>query len=594
MKHSWSLLLLLLASGCPPPPAPDGPPPRAAGGKVVISILSTNDFHGQLDPLPLVFGAQQQGRVLVGGAQALAATVARARAENPHGTVLVDAGDFMQGSLISNHFEGAPVRELFELLRYDAVIIGNHEFDFGPVGPGPPDSPGDRVGALKAWTAKATFPVLTANVTDARGRPVRWPNVKPSVVLERKGVRVGLIGVTTVGTATAAMPAVVQDLRFTPLLSAVQREARRLRAAGVQLVLVVAHAGGLCKSRAAASCQGELFADLVDRLKPGLVDAVIGGHTHRCIWHRRNGVLVTEACSRGRAVGRLRLVLDRASGKLDPEASQALPPLPVCHQVFAGTGRCDPIAAAAGGALVPNPLLGRHRELADRAAALVARYRARVYSMEQRRLAVAARAMSHDRFRSSEVATLVAQALLRAVPGADFAIMNSGGVRANLPAGVLTYRHLFDAMPFDNRVASARLTGAQLRRLIEVGIARSFGIFQLAGLRLTVRCGAPIQVVDLRTAQGAALQPDRHYTVAMTDFLLSGGDGVGPVLQAVPPRDRKVHPLLVRQAIARHMQAADGPLNSEARPVVSPDNPPVVVQGGPCMRRRGAGKYVCR
>ena len=581
--------LALLCGACPPPPVQPHKPDL-----VTLTILSTTDLHGQLDPVLYRTGGV---KLRVGGARALAATVAEERAKNPGGTILVDAGDFMQGTLLSGHHEGAPVRDLFHLLGHDAVTLGNHEFDFGPVGSRSPNlTPGlDNRGALKAWARQARFPVLSANITDHGGRALSWPNVRASVVLIRKGVRIGLIGLTTPATARSAMPAMVHGLRFAPLLATAEGEAARLRRQGAQVVVVVAHAGGECPSRDAGQCTGELFKDLLWRIKPGLVDVVMAGHTHQCIWHRLRGVLVAEACSHGKALGRVELTVDRRTGRVVPGGSRALPPQSVCHDVFARSGDCDAPRGRDPGPLAPNPLLGKHREVVAAAGQIVARYGAGIRHLEQQRLAVVARTMTHDRFASSEVASFFARAMLEAVPGADFAVLNSGGVRARLPAGIITFRHVFEAMPFENRVATARLTGAQVRRLLEIGTARSFGIFQVAGLRLRVRCGDPIRVTSVTTAAGRPLEPGRLYTVALNDYLLTGGDGVGVVMARVPDARKKIHgDLLIREVIARKLRASQGPINRADAPVVSASAPPVVTENGPCRKTRKRRRGLCR
>ncbi len=588
MRSPLLIPFLLLTTACPPKPVhPEKP------DLVTITILSTNDFHGQLDPLLHRAGDK---KLRVGGARALAATVAELRSKNPEGTILVDAGDSMQGTMLSGRHEGAPVRDLFHLLGTDAVAVGNHEFDFGPVGSQSPNLKGglDNRGALKAWARAARFPVLTANITREDGRPWKWPNLHTSVVLTRKGVRVGILGLTTPDTARSAMPAMVHGLRFVPLLAAAEREAARLRSRGAQVVVAVAHAGGECPSRDSGECFGEIFADLLARIKPGLLDVVIAGHTHQCIWHRYRGVLVAEACKRGKAVGRVELTVDRRTGRVVPGSSRALPPRAVCHDVFSGTGDCDQPTGSTGGQVVENPLLVRHRDVVAKAGRLVARYRADLRDAERQKLAVVARTMHHDRFSSSEVASYFAQAMLEAVPGADFAVINSGGVRATLPAGPITRRHVFEAMPFENRLATARLTGTQLRRLLEVGTARGKGIFQVAGLRMRVRCGEPIRVVSVTTAAGQPLVPDRLYMVVLNDYLLTGGDKVGVVLHKVPADRKKIHGDLIREVIARKLKASKGPINTAQAPVFSASDPPVVAEDGPCRKPRKRRRGICR
>src|SRR5215510_1840375 len=157
---------------------------------LTISVVGTNDLHGGI--------AARDGK---GGLALFAgylANVRKARAADGGAVLLVDAGDMFQGSLESNLAEGAPVVEAYNALGYDAVAVGNHDFDYGPAGPASvPRSPADDpFGALKARAAEARYPFLAANVLDAAtGRPVSWPNVRPTAMVEKAGVKIGIVGV---------------------------------------------------------------------------------------------------------------------------------------------------------------------------------------------------------------------------------------------------------------------------------------------------------------------------------------------------------------------------------------------------------------
>jgi len=187
---------------------------------VTISIVGTSDLHGHIAALPWLSG--------------YLANLRAARARGGGAVILLDAGDMFQGTLESNLAEGAPVVADYNVLGYSAAAIGNHEFDFGPVGPAPaPVEPGDDPrGALKARAAEAHFPFLGANIIDRNvGKPVAWPNVKPSTIVEIAGIKVGIVGVTTAGTGRSALPANVAGLAFAPLARTIASEARRLREA---------------------------------------------------------------------------------------------------------------------------------------------------------------------------------------------------------------------------------------------------------------------------------------------------------------------------------------------------------------------------
>jgi 5'-nucleotidase len=582
-SRSLSLLLLLPLAACPRGPVGPGPA-RGEQRNVLITILSTNDLHGQLEPLPRLTEEQPPRVIHVGGAEALAATIGELRGTNPDGVVLLDAGDFMQGSLLSNGFEGAPLRGLFAHLKYDAAAIGNHEFDFGPVGaPDPLPLRGDLLGALKAWARAAPMPLLSANLSDARGHAVRWPGLRPSVIVERRGVRVGVIGLTTPKTAVTTMPVFVRELRFDPLLPVARREARALRAAGAAVVVLLAHVDGSCRSADPGSCRGELF-DLVRQLEPGLVDVVVAGHAHACIRHRVNGVHVLEACSQSEAVGVLELLVDPRARRVvrvvsGPRFRQ------VCAEVFADSGGC---AVDSAGAIGPSPLLARPGPLVNGTRALLAPYRAKIRGRIERVLGHAARALRNRRDGRSEVGALFVRALSASIPGADFALVNAGAIRADLPAGPITFGRLFEAFPFDNRLATVKLTGLQLREVIARILGRAAGIAVISGLRLQLRCadGRPA-LAALSRADGRALEPERSYTLVLNDFLLSGGDGLGPVLDPIPAEYKRVFTdRLVRDEIASYLQRQRRPVNSDADPLVDPADPPVRFEHGPCRRER--------
>src|SRR5258705_13160818 len=198
-----------------------------------------------------------------------------------------------QGTLESNLNEGAAVIRAYNVLGYSAAAIGNHEFDFGPAGPNEtPRAPGDAPrGALKARAREARFPFLAANTIDANtSRPVSWPNVKPSTIVTVRGVKVGLIGVTTVDTPAQTIAANLGGLMFAPLVPAISREAMSLRSQGAVIVVVLAHAGGRCgtfgQPEDLGSC--DQMAEIVTaarQLPSKVVDFIAAGHTAQAKAH---------------------------------------------------------------------------------------------------------------------------------------------------------------------------------------------------------------------------------------------------------------------------------------------------------------------
>jgi 2',3'-cyclic-nucleotide 2'-phosphodiesterase (5'-nucleotidase family) len=147
--------------------------------------------------------------------------------------------------------------------------------------------------------------------------------------------------------------------------------------------------------------------------------------------------------------------------------------------------------------------------------------------------------------------------MLAAVPEADIAMMNAGALRADLPAGEVRRSQLFTVFPFDNRLATVELTGEQVREILDVYHARSRGLMQVAGLRLDVSCSPPFDVRALAMEDGRPIAPDELYTVVISDFLLSGGDGLGKVLDQVPQERKHVHGEgLIRDVVRRYLLRA--------------------------------------
>ena len=241
-----------------------------------------------------------------------------ARRSDGGAVLLIDSGDTFQGDVESNLSEGALVVDAYNAMGYTAEAIGNHDFDFGSVDtPAARQSPGDLRGALKARAAQARYPFLAANLIDeATGRTVEWPNVRPSVLVDAAGIKVGIVGVMTIDALQSTIAANVQGLRIAPLAPAIAANASTLRAAGADIVIVAAHAGGRCERfdqpADLSSCEpeSEIFR-VANSLPRGLVDVIAAGHTHGGLGHQVNGIAIIQPFSRGQSFGRVDLVLDR-------------------------------------------------------------------------------------------------------------------------------------------------------------------------------------------------------------------------------------------------------------------------------------------
>ncbi len=491
-------------------PVPDVADPTA---RMTLSIVGTTDVHGRVFPSDGRGGVAQLGGYL--------RNLRAARALDGGAVLLLDAGDTFQGGIESNLSEGALVVDAYNALGYDALAIGNHEFEYGALdtlfGDG---APVDMRGALKAAAARARFPFLAANLIDeATGRPVAWPNVRPSTLVDTASLRVGIVGVMTYDGLSMTLAANVQGLATAPLAPTVEAEARQLRQRGADVVVVLAHAGGWCERFDdpvdLSSCDdgAEIFR-LARQLPLGLVDAIVAGHSHAAVAHEVAGIPIVQAYSRGAAFARLDLTVERGDGVV---SARVFPPQALCAAV-----RPDGSCAAAG---APPP----HYEAApvEPDASVMAAMRPELERVNRWREASLGIVLETPLARNREglespLGNLFADALLAAVPDADVAIgmgARRGGLRADLPAGALTRGSLYDVFPFDNRVVRLVLTGVQLQQVLAGEVARRRrGIPSVSGVRVRVTCEADRPEVEIVRSSGARIDAAETLIVATTDF----------------------------------------------------------------------------
>ena len=532
------------------------PVPDTAGatGRVTLSIVGTTDLHGRVFPSGGRGGVAQLGGYL--------RNLRAARARDGGAVLLLDAGDTFQGGIESNLSEGALVVDAYNALSYDALAIGNHEFDYGAIDTQSGDGARpDMRGALKAAAARARFPFLAANLIDeATGRPVAWPNVRPSTLVDTESLRVGIVGVMTYDGLTKTLAANVQGLRTAPLAPTVEAEAKRLRRRGADVVVVLAHAGGWCARfddpADLSSCDddAEIFR-LARQLPPGLVDAIVAGHSHAAVAHEVAGIPIVQAYSRGTAFARLDLTFKPGTGV-------------VSARVFAPQALCTAVgpdgACVAGGASLP------HYEAApvEPDASVMTAMRPELDRVNRWRGASLGIVLETPLARNrdgleSPLGNLFADAILAAVPGADIAIgmgARRGGLRADLPAGALTRGPLYDVFPFDNRVVALALTGAQLRQILAGEVARrGRGIPSVSGVRVRVTCKGDRPEVEIVRSSGATIDPAETLILATTDFFTSRAR-VGS--RATPPETALASAPLVRNAAADWLTARGGRLRA--------------------------------
>jgi 5'-nucleotidase len=517
-------LLALLA--CHKPPTRPEPPAEP----VVLRIAALNDFHGALYEAG-VKGADGEA---FGGLPWLVAAVDALRAEDEDLLVL-DGGDEFQGSWPVNQTRGMGAIQALELVGVDVAAVGNHEFDHGPAA----DGAGHPLrGAFEAAAARGDW-FATANVRERDGARWQPTGVKPWRLLERKGLRIGVVGLSTTDTPTTTRAEHVADLTFTDPVEEVKALLPELAASDLDVTLLVGHLTGGCEPGAYAVNDDRCTPDgeigrLLTELPAGTFDAMILGHAHTVLHHRVGDTFLLENRSSGHLLGRLDLVVGPDGVDLDqsvlhdPWALRHAPADPGCTDAPFPAEPRD----VGGRPLAPDPeSLALVDALEDQAGSLC------------EEIACASRTLERRAAPESELGAWMTDAMRAAFPGAHLAVQNAGGIRADLPQGTVRRETLQRIMPFDNRTLLVELTGAQVRELFRIGTSGAHGVLHLSGGTITVdpeKDGAVDRDGDGEveewerdrlcavTVGDAALDEAATYRVVVSDFLYGGGDHLGP------------------------------------------------------------------
>lgn len=537
-----------LLAGCATP-APSGP--------VTLRVIAFNDLHGHLQtaalnlPHPNPANPAQPLRVNVGGTAELAGLVKELR-RGAANSVVVSSGDAIGGTpLISAIFFHEATIDVMNRIGVDVATVGNHEFDAGAAelqrvlaGGCRTPQPGDVATSCALGRHEgAKFPSIVANVRKADGTPL----LPPSIVKTYGGVKVGFIGAVTRGTPSIVVPSGVAGLRFTDEADAINAEAARLQAQGVQAIVATIHEGGFTdgaqmewNSSACPGRRGDIF-EIEKRLSPA-VDVVLSAHTHQGYACLINGRPVMQALSFGRGVSVIDLVLDPKTGDVD-RSKTVFRNLPVfnarteaAHRELIA-GQEPPTFAAALRAAQPD---------AD-VAARVAAYTERARPLADRVVGRIGGSFETAANRgNSSAGRLIADAQHAATKapergGARFALMNPGGVRAPLvcrgtPPCDVSFGDVFTMQPFGNSLVVMTLTGAEIKQMLEdqQRPGREQPSFLLPSKSLSYRwiAKAPYgqRVQDLRI-DGQPVDPNASIRFTVNSFMADGGDGLSLLRQ---------------------------------------------------------------
>ena len=487
-----------------------------------LIILHTNDTHG--------YDRREEG---VNGMAAIASLKKDLEREG-YAVLLLDAGDAIQDNNLVNFSKGRTAIRFMNAAGYDAGTLGNHEFDYGQE-------------VLEQRIGEANYPIVSANiVVDATGKNF----VPPHVVLEKNGVKIGILGLSTPETIVSTNPKNVAGLTFVggeALWKLVQEQVNQLKAAGCELIIVLGHLGS------ELSCEGSRSEDVLQHVKG--IDIFIDGHDHKVKDRRINGALLVETGCRTANIGRLRY----ENGQWRS--------MPLAYGVWQQE---DPAV----------------KQLVDEAAAEITAYFA--LKVGKTDFLLDGHREPGVRTRETNLANFCADAFLwqalqsQALTGemVHVALINGGSIRDSIPAGDITRGQLHGVFPYNNQLYVMKITGAKLLEILEAATSAlpdaMASLPQVAGMKYRVNVKVPYAKgrlyeqsifyaplrpgsrVTIDEVAGKPFAPDALYNVVTADFIANGGDAYGGLVGPGARLDYRSIGYLDVDALANYLQTEQG------------------------------------
>lgn len=467
-----------------------------------LSIMHTNDSHARLDNVAKKVTA-----------------VKEVRAAKPD-ALLLDAGDVFSGTLYFNEFKGQADLEFMNLLDYDLMTFGNHEFDLGA-------SPEGHQ-ALADFVKNAEFPFVSSNVNfskdDKLSSLFKGYSLKPengkiysSVVKRVNGEKVGFIGLTTEETTDISSP---ENVEFQNYIEEAEKEVRLLQLFGVNKIVAITHLG--------YDDNAEYDNDLELAKYVDGIDVIVGGHSHTKLEapvvittdekgkNKKNPTVIVQAYQYSEFLGTLDVQFDR-KGKVIGQAGQLIK-------------IADKTADAEAAELL--------KKYSDKVAEIKNKPTGGVAEVE---LAAPRTDDVGPSVRNQElpIGNLITDGMLDKAkefnPNVVMAFQNGGGIRATINQGEITYGDVLTTLPFGNTLATMKLTGAEIKEALEHSVSQapkeSGGFLHVSGMKFTYdstkAAGSRVVTMEVKNADGTytAIDTAKEYVIATNAFTAKGGDG---------------------------------------------------------------------
>lgn len=402
---------------------------------VNITVLYTNDEHGWMEP-------QKE----TSGAAGMSATWNEIKKNNPN-VLIISGGDMWTGPAISTWFRGLPMLETMNAMGYDVAVLGNHDFDFS-------------VDTLRYRVKnQINFPLISANIIEKNTGEV--PDfVKPYVIKNIGGIKIAIIGLTTLTTPYTTFPDNVKDYYFIPYADAIAKYIPEIKEQNADLIIISGHI-----------CEQEMI-ELSSTAQKYNIPLITGGHCHEQVNKKINGLTIIESGSDLKNFVKVHISYNTETKKAEVLSAE----------------------------IIPNT----SNNSDDKIVQIVEKWKKKTEEALAEQIGYASETIEQN---SITMGNMVCDSWLITFPNADISITNSGGIRQDIQQGAISLKTIVGLLPFENSIVQIELKGLELIECIDNYLVG--GMTTIGGYKL---------------ADGTPIEADKTYKVLTTDYLYSADD----------------------------------------------------------------------
>ena len=521
-----------------------------------IPIVGTDDIHGNFFPkINIIKVGKETISYKTGGLEFVTKYINTLREEFGSNRVLYfDAGDFYQGGIASVIFDGEIMLDFFNLVGLNGSTVGNHEFDYSR-------------NWIQSKIEKAKFKVLVNNIMDdvtkqkngALGKNQETSHLYEITLENGDIIKLGVIGLSFNMKNDKKMPNAMgnrdswDNITFFSYIKELEQESYKLRQEGASAVIALTHFGIVCNQTYAmkldmyniSSPQGECYREdedsvlykLLDELKPGIIDGIIGGDTHMETHHWQNNIPIMSVPTHARYLNIMYLPFQKGDdGKyyFVPNEVKIEGPLPACEKIFKNYQNCELISSKQyeeAGDLINFSWHGKRIEKDQMIQPIYDKYYQRYKEYAEQKI-VTFQGFDKIKVDKSGDCILCNTYLdaIKEIKGADFAIINRGIFPEELVPCTLTREDFYNQMPYLDKICTVDITGEELKKI--VGTVQSIGknFYPSSGLKQTIKIdslGNKI-VTDIEiyaNDEPVPIEDDKYYKMASSLYVLSETSG---------------------------------------------------------------------